>query len=72
MKRNIGDTIRISKDNDNENYNKFRDKDLIITHIANNREEHPGYDEGVNEPLYDLKTLQGEEVPFSLYEYEVE
>jgi hypothetical protein len=57
---------------DNDNYIKFIDKVLIITHVAHNRSEHPGYDEGVGGCLYDLKVKEtGEDVPFSLYDYEI-
>jgi hypothetical protein len=46
---------------------------LVITHIATNREEHAGFDEGINEALYDLETFEdGVEIPCSLYEYELE
>ena len=60
----IGDKIRIISDNDN--YDKFRNRDLTVTHIAHNRDEHPGYDAGLKgQALVDC-----EDVPFSLYEYE--
>lgn len=58
---------------DNDNYTKYLNKVLIITHVARNRNEHPGYDESVSpDKLYDLKVKDtGEEVPFSLYDYEL-
>ena len=71
--RELGDRVKVAEDNDNENYNDFRDKILIITHIAHNTEEHPGYDdilEGM--ALYDFETEDGEEIDSSLYEYEIE
>ena len=69
----IGDRVKISPDNDNEGYNDFRDKILIITHVATNTNEHPGYDESIYpEALYDFKTEDGEDVHCSLYDYELE
>ena len=57
---------------DNENYDKFRDKVLIVTHVAYNEDHHRGYDSGMKgQALMDFKTEDGEDVPFSLYEYEV-
>ncbi len=71
MSWNIGTTVRVRSDN--ENYDKFRDKKLAITHIAHNRQDHPGYDEAVKEPLYDLQEVDtGKGVPCSLYRYELE
>ncbi len=69
----IGDYVMVASDNDNENYDGFRDKTLIITHVATSTKDHPGYDdimEGM--PLYDLKDEEGNEIPCSLYEYELE
>ena len=69
----VGQKVRISSSNDNEGYRGFRGKTLVITHIATNRDEHAGYDEGVGGGLYDLKVKKsGREVPFSLYDYELE
>jgi hypothetical protein len=69
----IEDRVKITSENDNENYDSFREKILIVENIATNEEAHPGYDnsmEGMQ--LMDFRTEDGEEVPFSLYEYEVE
>ncbi len=66
----IGDKVRIVSRN--ENYIKYMGQDLIITHIATNKNNHQGYDDSMGgEQLLDLRTKDGEEVPFSLYEYEV-
>ena len=66
MRPKIGDRIRIVSDN--ENYDRYRDGTWTITHIAFNRHQHPGYDEGMApEALVDCDGL-----PFSLYEYEFE
>jgi hypothetical protein len=65
-----GDFVEIISDN--ENYTEFLDKKLVVTHIAYNTDQHPGYDESVSpQALMDFETVDGEEVPFSLYEYEV-
>ena len=69
----IGQKVKISSENDNENYNEFRNQVLIIESISTNENDHPRYDESMEgEQLIDLKTLSGEDVPFSLYEYEIE
>ena len=55
---------------DNENYDSWRDKTLIITHAAN---DGLGYDESIYpEMLCSFKCENGNEFPFSLYEYEFE
>jgi hypothetical protein len=67
----IGTKIKITSDNDN--YNEFKDQILQITYIAKNKDEHRGYDSGMYpEKLVNLKTMDGKEVGFSLYEYEFE
>jgi hypothetical protein len=66
-----GDKVQIISDN--ENYEKFVGKTLVITHVANNEAEHLGFDNSVGQPLYDLEVEEtGEEVPFSLYQYELD
>lgn len=70
MKKILGKKVRIISDN--ENYSEFKDKDLIITHVAYSEDRHPGYDTSLKgQALCDLKTTTGEQVPFSLYEYEL-
>lgn len=66
-KQLIGKRVRIISDN--ENYERFQGKTLIITHASN---EGRGYDTGMYpEMLCDFK-IQGskKEFPFALYEYE--
>jgi len=64
----IGDRVKISPNNDNENYNSFRKKTLIVTHIGQNIKEHQGYDDTMEGmALYSFKGI-----PCSLYEYELE
>ncbi len=66
----VGQRVKVSGANDNENYDYFRDKVLVITSA---RAGGLGYDDSMYpEQLYLLETEDGEEVPFSLYEYEVE
>jgi len=66
----IGKRAIIRKDNDNENYDNFRDKVLIITHADN---KGRGYDSGMYpEMLCDFKCENGKDFPFALYEYEFE
>ena len=71
MKTLLGKKVKIISDNDN--YDSFRNEILIITYVAHSTEEHPGYDTSLNdEALCDLKTIDGKDVPFSLYEFEFE
>lgn len=68
----LNQRVRVSPENDNENYDSFRDEVLIITNVAKDKNDHPGYDAGVSpEYLYDLKTVNGKEVNSSLYDYEL-
>ena len=51
-----------------DNYGKkYKNKQFTIDHVATSEDEHPGFDSGVGQALYDLKELE-----FSLYEYELE
>ncbi len=66
-----GEKVQINPEIDNENYKNYMNRTLVIDLISKNITDHPGYDPSVNEPLYDLKTQAGDNVPFSLYEYEL-
>jgi hypothetical protein len=69
----LGQKVRVSSSNDNDNYNSFRNEVLVITHVAKSEQDHPGYDSGLSgEYLYDFKTITGKEVNCSLYDYEIE
>jgi hypothetical protein len=69
----IGSWVKIASDSDNENYNDFRGLTLVVMHVTRNSKEHMAYDEGMSpQGLYDLETLDGKEVPFSLYDCELE
>lgn len=70
---NIGDIVRIAEHNDNDNYDKFRNKKLIITHKVTRKDNHPLFDESLPEQaLYSFEGEDGENIPFSLYDYEIE
>jgi len=71
---NVGQSVIIRSDNDNENYDKYRGKELVITHKATSEKEHRGYDSSMEgQGLYDFFVREtGESVPFSLYDYEIE
>lgn len=71
---NVGQSVIIRSDNDNENYDKYRGKELVITHKATSEKEHRGYDSSMEgQGLYDFVVRKtGETVPFSLYDYEIE
>lgn len=66
-----GDRVMIVRDNDNENYDEFRDMVLVVVNAETGGN---GYDECMYpEKLMDLIVEEtGEDLPFSLYEYEVE
>ena len=72
MKKNLlGRKAKVVSDN--ENYDSFRDKTLVITHVAYSTDEHPGYDSACEgQALCDFKTTDGEQIHNSLYEYEFE
>ena len=69
----IGDKVKVSGKNDNDNYETFRDKVLIVEDIATSNNDTCAYDSSMKGmQLMVFTTEQGEDVPFSLYEYEVE
>ena len=64
----VGSRVKIVSDN--ENYANYIDKTLVVTYSGVGG---LGYDDGIHpQKLMDFKTLEGEDFPFSLYEYEVE
>jgi hypothetical protein len=68
----VGDKVKIAVENDNENYDGFREQILIVESVARGKEEHPGYDDSMEGmALYDLQTEDGKDIGFSLYEYEL-
>lgn len=71
----IGQLVRINPENDNENYDAYRGKDLLISYISKNSSEHPLYDQSMSpDYLYDLEIEENgrlKDVPFLLYDYEL-
>jgi hypothetical protein len=61
----IGDKVYMSA-NAAENYNESTNREFTVDHVATSEAQHPGFDTGVNQPLYDLVGY-----PYSLYEYEL-
>jgi len=67
----VGDRVKITSDNDA--YDKFKDKVLIVTDVYHNEDENPLYDMGVYpQLLMDFVTEDGNDVSYSLYEWEIE
>ncbi len=67
----VGDRVKITSDNDA--YDKFKDKVLIVTDVYHNEDENPLYDMGVYpQLLMDFVTEDNNDVPYSLYEWEIE
>lgn len=70
---NLGDEVMVSRTNDNENYDRFRGKKLIIVDKITSEDEHPAFDSSMEgQALYSFETKNGNHVPFSLYDYELE
>ena len=68
----LNQIVRVNPENDNDNYNSFKDEVLIITHVAKSHDDHRFYDESLSpEYLYSFKTESGKDVPCSLYNYEL-
>lgn len=68
-----GQKVKVKRDNDNETYDSFRDKILIVSGVFKNDKDHPGYDMGLfPERLYEFVDEEGNDIPFALYEYELE
>ena len=69
----LNDIVRVSKENDNKNYNNFRGKILVVVDIVKSSAESPAFDEGMKgQYLYSFKDLKGKDIPCSLYDYELE
>lgn len=70
----VGDVVTVAE-GVVENYGQqFTGRRLQVAAVAYNRDQHPGYDEGLGgQGLYDLADAEtGEELPHSLYAYELE
>jgi len=74
----VGDVVELSEIGwDNEGYHDFfkgvDNVKLVITDVYTNESEHQGFDTYLGIALYSTKTLDNdEEVPFDLYDYELE
>ncbi|MBT4328187.1 MAG: hypothetical protein HOD60_14985 [Candidatus Nitrosopelagicus sp.] len=67
----IGDKVMVDSEHE-DNYPDFKNKVLIVTHVAVDTNDHPGYDDGVaGQGLYDFKLENGKSVGSSLYDYEL-
>ena len=63
----VGDKVKVAASCDNDSYDSFRGKPLVVNHVARAQHEHPGYDSGIGEALYSF-----DGIPCSLYDYELE
>ena len=64
----IGDAVKLSDEaKDNDNYEDFFDEEMVITWVDLDDDGM-----GKKEPIMSFETKDGEEVPFSLYGYEIE
>lgn len=69
---NVGDEVTIAHDS-KDNYEGYEGITLVITNKETSSEGNPGFDDTMDgQGLYDLVTKDGEEVPFALYDYELE
>lgn len=69
IKKLLGKKAKVTSDN--ECYDSFREKVLIITHVAYSEKEHPGYDAScAGQALCDFRGEDGTEIHNSLYEWE--
>lgn len=65
-----GDKVKIREDNDNENYSRYKNKILTVTNVSGRGSN--GYDDALYpEKLYSFKDEDGNNFPFSLYDYEI-
>ena len=74
MKNNykVGDKVMIARDNDNDGYDKYRNKTMIITDAYYSEEYCFAYDNSMNGMgLFRLELLNGDSVDCMLYEYEI-
>lgn len=69
MSFKIGQKVVVSRANDNETYNSFKDSVLKITDKYN---KGAYYDNSMYPMfLYEFKDEKGQSIPFALYEYEL-
>ena len=65
-----GQKVQITSDN--ESYIDFIDKPLVISDVFRSSKDHPGFDESAGSNLYEFYNVDGVEVPFALYDWEIE
>lgn len=69
----IGDIVYLTDDALMGGYEDIGKAPLKIVDVSFSKEDHPGYDEGVGLPLYEVVHAEtGYSVGASLYEYELE
>ena len=70
----LDDIVKIDPNNDNDSYDEYKNINLRIINVASGKHEHPGFDDSLSgQCLYDLRVEEtDEDVPFSLYDYELE
>jgi hypothetical protein len=70
----IGEIVKVSRNNDNDNYDDFREKKLRIVDKITKYDNNPAFDESLeDQALYSFEDVETEEsIPFSLYDYELE
>ena len=61
----LGSKVRVARHNDNDAYRRFRNKVLKVTFIDKEFDPEGGW-------LYSFKDLQGNDIPNSLYDWELE
>lgn len=47
--------------------NVYANCEFVVSGVFTSKDEHPGYDPGVDQPLYESDAL-----PFAVYQYEIE
>jgi hypothetical protein len=70
----VGDIVKVSSNNDNENYDDFRYKKLRIVDKITIKDNHPAFDDALeDQALYSFEDVEtNEDIPFSLYDYELQ
>lgn len=62
----VGDKVMLTSDA-LENYgSKYKDKVFKVEIVSTSTDDHPGFDDGMGEALYDLKNFNN-----SVYDYEI-
>ena len=68
----VGDKVMVACNNDNDRYEEYRNKTMIITEAYYSEEYCSAYDKSMNGMgLFRLELPNGDSVGFMLYEYEI-